>query len=518
MPELKINKTDIAQEKLRRKKAKADELQSRFSPDTPDGFWEFCKYHSPDFYNDRREPLKRLCGILQDVTVGKYNKVLISVFRRFGKSRTSSMWIAWQLGYDKNATFMRNCYSAPLAIDLSKKTMDVILSAKYREIFPDVSLDPKQSSKLAWQVRGADVTSYFGTGIEGSIIGKGCRTAALLDDPIKNPEEALNEGFIERLELFIETVHNTCIDPSSNCAQVIISTRWVENDPIGQRLNDPEWVQFTFPALDENNESICEDIISTEKLLAIKDTWYRKGLGWMFESMYQCQPISDLVSKFNNTEMLRFRREDLPDEPPDEIVAFIDYANKGSDYLSMPIAMIWGNKRYIVDVIFSDEDSGKLRPRVIEKIISFKPNLVTCESNHGGSEFFEYIENEYGELFESLGIELATQYTSSNKEVRILVRTGEIKSTFYFLERDQQHEEYRGFYDNLTSYGKFKRGHDDAPDSLAGLCGTLSELDDAQVGILTGHKKILDRISEDKKDGDENENDENYDECNVIIM
>ena len=100
--------------------------------------------------------------------------------------------------------------------------------------------------------------------LKGSIIGKGCKTAALLDDPIKNPEEALNEGFIERLELFIEAVHNTCIDPSSDCAQIIISTRWTDNDPIGQRLNDPTWVQFTFPALDENNKSICEDIISTK--------------------------------------------------------------------------------------------------------------------------------------------------------------------------------------------------------------------------------------------------------------
>lgn len=492
MNQIEIGKDAIAKEKLRRKKEKSDSLQANFAPTTENGFWEFCKFIAPDFYNEKRPPLKRLCGILQDVTIGKYKKVLISVFRRFGKSRTCSMWIAWQLGYAPDSTFMRNCYSAPLAIDLSKKTMDILLSEKYREIFPNVSLDPKQSSKLAWQVKGAPITSYFGTGVEGSIIGKGCKTAALLDDPIKNPEEALNEGFIERLELFIEAVHNTCIDPSSDCAQIIISTRWTDNDPIGQRLDDPTWVQFTFPALDENNESICEDIISTKDLLAMKKSWYNKGFGWMFEAMYQCNPITDLVSKFSTSDLKYFKISDLPKGTPTEIVAFIDYANKGSDFLSMPIAYCWGQDRYIVDVLFSDQDSGKLRPKVIEKILKHKPELVVCESNHGGQEFFERIEDEAGSKFEEIGIEFLSQYTTTNKEIRILVRVGEIKETCYFLERDSQSDEYRKFFDQLTAYGKMRKQHDDAPDSLAGLLGCLSEAGEIQIEYFSSDKKTLD--------------------------
>ena len=58
----------------------------------------------------------------------------------------------------------------------------------------------------------------------------------------------------------------------------------------------------------------------------------------MFEAMYQCNPITDLVSKFSTSELKYFKISDLPKGTPTEIVAFIDYANKGSDFLSMPIA------------------------------------------------------------------------------------------------------------------------------------------------------------------------------------
>lgn len=511
---LEITKSDIAQEKLRRQKEKSDNLQAKFSPHAEDGFWEFCKYMHPDFYSDDKPPLKKLCSIFHGVAIGKYKKVLISVFRRFGKSRTTNLFIAWMIAYDINSTFMRNCYSAPLAIDLSRKTLSILTSENFIKAFPDIKLDPKMNSKIEWKINNADNTTYFGTGIEGSIIGRGCKTAAILDDPIKNAEEALNDGYIESLELFIETVHNTCIDPSSDCAQIIISTRWSANDPIGQRIDDPSWTTFTFPALDENDKSICEAIVSTEKLIEMRNSWINKGFEWMWESMYQCKPITNLISKFSVDELKRFRKQDLPKSNPTEIVAFLDYANKGSDFLSMPIAYCWGQDRYIVDVVFSDEDSKKLRPIVIKKILAHKPEQVVCETNHGGEEFVERIEEEAGTMFYQLGIELIPQYTNSNKEIRILVRTGEIIETCRFLIDSEQDEQYKKFFNQLTSYGKYKRGHDDAPDSMAGLLGILSNSGEVNVEYFGKEKKYLDNNFNIVKDENENENTD----CEIIYF
>lgn len=516
---IQITKEDIAAEKHRRKKEETDELQLRFSPLQENGFWEFCKYIAPDFYFDEAHPRKELCRILQGVTNGIYRKVLISVYRRFGKSRTCSMWVAWMLIYYPDSTFMRNCYSAPLAIDLSKKTMDILGLELYQKVAPHITLDPKESSKLSWQVRGAPITTYFGTGIEGSIIGKGCKTAALLDDPIKNPEEAVNDVYMEKLELFIETVHNTCIDPGSDCAEIIISTRWTEKDPIGMRMDDPDWTVFTFMALDDNDKSTCEAIHSTDKLLKIKKSWENKGLSWMFEAMYQSKPISHLISKFSKNELKRFRKDEMPKTQPTEIVAFLDYANKGSDYLSMPIAYCWEQDRYIVDVVFSDVDSGKLKPKVIEKLLAHNFDTVVFESNQGGQEFFESIEELIGDQLESRGTEFYSQYSSTNKEIRILVRVGEIKATCWFLDDDEQSTEYKEFFNQLTNYGKLKSKHDDAPDSLAGLLGILSESNEIDISYFSKEKKQYDRKVLDINNigeisGEEYDDD---DDCDVFI-
>lgn len=517
--QITITKEDIAAEKHRRKKEETDELQLKFSPFQPDGFWEFCKYIAPDFYNEEVQPRKELCRILQGVTNGVYRKVLISVYRRFGKSRTCSMWIAWMLIYYPDSTFMRNCYSAPLAIDLSKKTMDILGLELYKRVAPHITLDPKESSKLSWQVKGSPITTYFGTGIEGSIIGKGCKTAALLDDPIKNPEEAVNDAYMEKLELFIETVHNTCIDPGSDCAEIIISTRWTEKDPIGLRMEDPDWTVFTFEALNPNGTSNCEAIHSTEKLLKIQKSWENKGLGWMFQAMYQSQPISHLVSKFSKDELKRFSKSELPQTSPTEIVAFLDYANKGSDYMSMPIAYCWEQDRYIVDVIFSNADSGKLKPKVIEKLLAHSFDTVVFESNQGGQEFFESIEELIGDQLESRDTEFYSQYTSINKEIRILVRTGEIKATCWFLVDNEQTPEYNEFFNQLTNYGKLRSKHDDAPDSLAGLLGILSESNEINVDYFSSDKRNYDRKVLDIQGVNQisGEDDDDNDDCDVFI-
>ena len=59
MNRIEIGKDAIAKEKLRRKKEKSDSLQAKFAPTTENGFWEFCKFIAPDFYNEKRPPLKK---------------------------------------------------------------------------------------------------------------------------------------------------------------------------------------------------------------------------------------------------------------------------------------------------------------------------------------------------------------------------------------------------------------------------------------------------------------------------
>lgn len=490
---------EFERERVRRNREKSDQLQADFSPFVEDGLWKFCQHIAPEFYTDDKTPLYELCKIFQDVTLGKLRKVLISFFPRGGKSRTTSMWIAWGLGYDSEGSYMRNCYNDNIAMDLSKSVMDIIFTDAYKTVFPEVRLDPSARSKMNWQLDNTTITTYFGAGINGTITGKGCNRAAIFDDPIKNPEEALSESYLEKVDTFIDYALETRVEIGSDCAEIIISTRWSSKDPIGVRLGDPEWKTFIFPVLDKNDKSTCEAMFPTERAVKLRKNWKRKGRGWMFDALYMCEPTDAAFAKISLDSLKRFSMKDLQDKEPDAVIGWCDYANKGSDYLSSPIAYVYGDQVYVVGVTFSNDDSNELEQPLMNKIAYFKPGEFVFESQAGGIEFANRLQEKYAIILEAIGLEIETRAASTNKQIRIMLRLGEIKNNCHFLIDDEHDEHYRRFMSSLSDYGKFKFGKDDAPDSMAGLLSLLSDVADVNVSFIGNDNKILDNNYNDNE-------------------
>lgn len=500
MSEIVVSREAIVVERQRRAKEKCDELQAKFSPYNENSLWLFCQHMSPEFYTDDKVLLKELTEVFRKITIGELKKVLISFFPRGGKSRTTTNWIIWWLGYDQTGSFMRNCYNDNLAMDLSKAALDGIDSPQYKEVFPDVKIDPSARSKMSWQLDGTTIATYFGAGINGTITGKGCNRAAIFDDPIKNPEEAMSESYLEKVDTFIDYAITSRIQ-DENCAIVIISTRWSSQDPIGLREKDPDWHTFIFPVLDKDGNATCEAMFPAERAIKIRDGWKAKGRVWMFDALYMCEPTDASFSKISLDNLKRFSMKDIEGKEPDEKVGWCDYANKGSDYLSAPFCYRFGRRRYIVGVVFSNKDSRELEKPLLKKIIMHRPeDGMVIESNQGGSEFAEKFSEKYSKILEAIGIEIDTKYATINKEIRILLRLGEIKNDCYFLVDEEQDQEYKEFIGNLTKYGKFKSGKDDAPDSMAGLLSFFSGASDVEADYYDGENKNLDNYSDDNED------------------
>lgn len=504
MAQIEFTKEDLILEKQRRAREKCDQRQADFAPHNKFALWKFCQHIAPDFYLDEKVPLKDLSEIFRRITVGELRKVLISFFPRGGKSRTTSIWIAWWLGYDTDGSFMRNCYNDNLAMDLSKSVLDIIDSDAYKEVFPNVKIDPSARSKMSWQLDGTTIATYFGAGMNGTITGKGCNRAAIFDDPIKNPEEALSEAYLEKIDTFIDYALESRVELGSNCAEIIIQTRWSKQDPIGLREDDPEWTKFIFPVLNEDNTSICEAMFPAERAIKMRESWKKKGREWLFNALYMCQPTDAAFAKLSIDSLKRFSMKDLEKlGVPDEKVAWCDYANKGTDNLSSPFCWRYKNRKYIVGVVFSDADSIELERPLIEKIMKFKPEMHVFESNQGGIEFATNFESKYQQILDAVGTEIHTQSANTNKEIRILLRIGEMKNDCYFLVDEEQDIDYSKFMNNLGSYGKFKYGKDDAPDSLAGLLSLMSDVADLDIETLDGSDnddKILDIKDEENTD------------------
>ena len=182
-----------------------------------------------------------------------------------------------------------------------------------------------------------------------------------------------------------------------------------------------------------------------------------------FESEFQQQPFEAKGLLFNKEELNYFF--ELPkDRDPDTIIAVGDTAESGSDSTSMPVAKIYGNDVYIVDVVFDDSPAEVTKPECAKCLIENKVASAVFESNNAGQYYARDIDQIIRERGYSVGIR--TKRTISNKQTRIEFASDNIKKNFYFKHPStyKRGSQYWNFMKEVTTYTRSgKVPHDDAP-------------------------------------------------------
>lgn len=448
-------------------------------------FYFFCQKMIPEQYTPGKPHLKKYCHALQLVYEGKINKLLVSMPPRWLKSLTCSLFCAWIIGKDDDPSFMRNAYGQDLANKFSYDIRAFIQNPVYLEVFPNVKLKQDKKNVTDWAIETASESTYFCAGVGGPVTGKGCKTASILDDPIKNMEEALSNVILESKWMWYQSTHRTRM--AKGCAEIHIATRWSDKDPIGRIketneiipfdkfLEDPEkykdnWIEILIKATDENGNSNCEEIKTTEDYQSIK----AELEDFIYAALYDQEPIEAkglLFSKselnwFSSNEIEKYENNKYP-ERWDTIYGYVDVADEGTDYLSAPIAKVIGDKIYVTDVLFTQDSIELTEPAVSQLIIDTNCDTTMFESNNGGKSFAKNVERL---LKGKSKCSIKWQHNSVNKETRILMKSGQVKKNFYFRSDYKPGSDYAKFIKQLTSYVKMgKNDHDDAPDSMTGL-------------------------------------------------
>jgi len=494
---------------------KLKELRASVDIKTPDGFWNFCKYLFPDFFKDDQTERKKLCEILQNCArhsilreeeFGRYKKVMINVFPRFAKSFITSIWCLWCLGFHNSGTIMRNAHTASLAEKFSRDIRNFIensndedednfnkvsYKSKVKAIFPDLKLSKDKKSLESWALKTAKDVSYFCAGTGGNITGKGFDIAMILDDPVKDPEKAMSESENDKMLDWYLTTHRSRRDRDSKVqgSEIIIMARWSDLDLCGRLLEaETDWLQFTFPAEDENGNSTCEAIFKTKEMQEMKKTYINTGRVKWWNALYN-QNTADVSKKlFRKTELLRYDPYEMNfnDGSGRYIqVGLADVADTGEDFYSLVFAMydqMTGNL-YINDWVWSDEPSEITIGLTAEAILRLKPSCVTIESNNGGRWYSQLVQqalstvNYYETGFEDM-------YTSSQKETKILVGSSLVMSKCYFIKEEyiEIGSQYYLALNALCSYEKGRKNlHDDAPDSMTSLAIKYCEGNSVQI-------------------------------------
>ncbi len=213
---------------------------------------------------------------------------------RHGKSRECSIdFPTWYLGKNPEKEIIAASYSADLSVGFGGKARDKMDSLQFKAIFPDVRLKEDSKAKGRWNTNKGG--GYLAAGVGGAITGFGAHVF-LIDDPIKNAEEASSKVMRDKIWEWFKSTAYTRLHPGG--VMVIIMTRWHVDDLVGRILEDDELKDITkvvkFPAIaTKDGKHRKEGEPLWPKRYSMKDLEKTKAIvgPYVFQSLYQCNPI-----------------------------------------------------------------------------------------------------------------------------------------------------------------------------------------------------------------------------------
>ena len=442
----------------------------------------------------RREILKPFIYYLNKITFDETLRYIIcSYYPSAGKSFVSTFYSAWLYGLDVNNSIIRMSYSEDLVLGFSRSTKEIISSPRFAEVFPafkSYNGNPF-STKIVdnWKLRDASVVySYMAISRDGQVTGKRANRAMIFDDMTKGADEATNSAIHAKYydQWKTEWINRT---DGKRTKFIFVGTMWSPEDILNRVTQDREslsevvpsklfkycWettdgtsVFIRVPLLDENDETTCDIIMSTEEARQLRDTTDE----FLWSCVYQQSPIPPTGLNFADELLNHYERLPVnPDGSPaysNYSLAVLDTTRKGKDNVSMPIFKTGGESYYFIDCLFKAKAMTDMYDEIIAKIEEHNITWLVVENNTDTS-----LKTLLDQKLKEKGIVtcvITEKYNTVKKEMRIMQNQGLIRKLLYFKDKRSytKTSDYGRFMSNLTTYSfDYPNKHDDAPDSLS---------------------------------------------------
>lgn len=296
--------------------------------------------------------LKVVNDALLDVADGNCNRLALFMPPRHVKSTmVSRNFTAWYTARHANRRVMLTSYEAEFAATWGGKARAVL--QEFGQPVFGVSVENRQQARNAWRLsNGSEMVT---AGVGGSLTGRGA-DVLIVDDPVKNAQEAMSTTYRERSWDWYQSTAYTRLEPSGSV--ILIMTRWHEDDLAGRILANAkntgeQWRVIEFPAIAEEHdalgrkpgEALWPERYDVEDLERIKEA---VGTYW-WQALYQQQPSAPEGNMFRR-EWWRYWRE-LP--AFEEVIQswdarFGDSVDSGSYVAGQTWGKI-GADRYLID-------------------------------------------------------------------------------------------------------------------------------------------------------------------------
>lgn len=227
---------------------------------------------------------------LEAIASGAIDRLMVNMPPRHGKSELASRrFPAWLLGINPEIEIVVASYNADKAREFGYEVRDIVRSPEYRALFPASTL--KEDSRAADRWNTDSGGSFRAVGIGTALTGRGA-DVLLIDDPIKDDEEADSELRRERIWSWYSSVAYTRLSPGGRV--VVIQTRWHEDDLTGRLLEEQKkggdrWDILELPAISNDGKALWPGRYPVEYLERIK----RVTLPRHWSALYQQRPAPE---------------------------------------------------------------------------------------------------------------------------------------------------------------------------------------------------------------------------------
>lgn len=344
---------------LRQKALQKELLRKVRSEIALESFAEFIKLVKPKYEFNWHHLV--LIDALERLVRREYKRLIVMMPPRHGKSElVSVLFPAWCLARNENERVIGASYALGLASRMNRKCQAVIDSKAFKKYFPERKfgneIRPNAIRQSHWFDFG-EAGHYISAGVGGGITGEGC-TIGLIDDPVKNSDEADSQTYREKNWEWYESTFKTRFEPG--CVEVLCATRWHEDDLIGRVLatkpKDTEIIRFP---------GLCEGPEGYRKIgEPIWPNWY--GLEFMLEkqaggsrtwnAVYQQRPGAvegNILKKawFQRYDVRKYKLEGkrvcfyfdtaYTQKEENDPTAGIAYVREGADIYILEASEIW---------------------------------------------------------------------------------------------------------------------------------------------------------------------------------
>ncbi len=405
-----------------------------------------------------------LCNEVQNFieteTGNPYDILIIHTPPQHGKSETITETLpSWYLGKNPFNRVIEISYSEDFAMLFGRRNKDKIRE-KGGEIF-GVELAKSPNSSTEFELKN-NVGGMISRGVLSGVTGRPCNLM-IIDDPIKNAQEAFSESY--RNSVWNEWTRSFKTRLAPGAKVILIMTRWHEDDLAGRLLAKEENVRYLrIPCEAEKDDpvgrkpgdALCPEIgKGNEWLEPFKRSYITTDGTSAWEAMFQGRPTSE------EGNMLKREWWAYYDELPHIVdwVMSVDAAfkdGKDNDFVAIQVWGKTGADMYLIDAVKKHLNMPDTM-REIVRLRSMYPRCVTTliEDKANGSAIVQMLRRE---LFGIVPVE-----PKGGKVARVNAISGAIESGNVHLPRNKPFTE-----DFVNECAAFPRGaHDDQVDCMS---------------------------------------------------